>query len=106
MIRRFELRAAAIPRAGSQVVSYKVLSVSGPSTIRITEPDRELASELQRLLAGARDVEIGRRDRGWRPEPISVVVDGVAYEQCLLDRPFNPYGTIESVEFRIRHGEL
>ena len=70
ILRRFEARAHAMRLPGQQSVGYKDVSVTGPTTIRIEGPDRDLTEELERLLAGTQDIEIGRRDRLWRPQPI------------------------------------
>jgi hypothetical protein len=106
VLRRFEARAVAVPRPGRQSIDYKDVSVTGPTTMRIEGPDRELTEELERLLAGAQDLEIGRRDRQWRPEPIDVVIEGETFSGCNLDRPTDYLGSIETVEFGIHHERL
>jgi hypothetical protein len=106
VLRRFEARSVVVPRPGQQSIGYKDVSITGPTTIRIEGPERNLAEELERLLAGAQDLEIGRRDRQWRPEPIDVVVEGETFIGCGLNRPTNYLGSIKTVEFGIHHERL
>jgi hypothetical protein len=106
LMRSFEARVVEMPLAGRQDVGYKDVSVTGPTRIRIEGPTPTFTAELERLLAGAQDVEIGRRDRQWRPEPIDVVVEGETLSGCILDRPTNYFGSIEAVEFGLHHEQL
>jgi hypothetical protein len=103
---RFQPRAEPVPITGTQAVGYKDLSTQGPTTIRIEQPDPAFREELERLQAGARDIEVGRRDRQWRPEPVTVKVGDSIYDGCGLDRPLNPYGSLEETEFDLHHPDL
>lgn len=103
VITRFQPRAVPVPQAGMQSVGYKDVSTQGPTTIRVAQPDPVFAKELIRLQAGARDVEIGRRDRQWRPEPIDLAIGGQSFQGCELGRPSQPYGSLEETEFDLHH---
>jgi hypothetical protein len=103
---RGQLRLAVMPLAGSQAVGFKDVSTQGPTTARFEEPEPPFGAELERLQDGARDIEVGRRDRQWRPEPVVIRVAGETYEECALDRPLNPYGPLAETEFVLRHPDL
>ncbi len=106
IISRFQPRAAVVPLPGQHAVGYKDLSTQGPTTIKIEEPDPGFRVELERLQAAGRDIEIARRDRGWRPQPVSVKVSESVYEECVLDRPLNPYGPLDTTEFELHHRDF
>jgi hypothetical protein len=76
------------------------------TTIRIEEPDPAFREELERLQAGARDIEIGRRDRQWRPKPIDVKIGDRNFQDCSLESPLLPYGSVEEMEFGLFHSDL
>jgi hypothetical protein len=104
--RRFEPKMVPVPMAGQASTRYKDLSTEGPTTIRVEGPEPGFREELERLKAAATDVEVGRRDRGWRPQPVSIEIDGESFEDCGLDRPLNGYGALEAVEFTLYHERL
>jgi hypothetical protein len=106
VLRSFDARVAELPPAGRQDVVYKNVSVTGPTRIRIEAPAQALAAPLERLLAGAHDIEVGRRDRRWRPQPIDAALDGETFAGCILDRPTNYFGWIDPVEFVLHHNQL
>lgn len=106
LTRRFEPRLAPVAMAGRSTTGYKDLSTQGPTTIRVEYPEPGLREELERLKAGATDVEIGRRDRRWRPRPVSIEVDGEVFEDCAIDRPLNGFGPLEETEFTVHNERL
>lgn len=106
LTRRFEPRYAPVAMAGQVSTGFKDLTTQGPTTIRVERPEPSLRQELERLQAGATDIEIGRRDRQWRPRPVSVELDGEVFNDCAIDRPLNGYGPLEEVEFTVHHERL
>ena len=112
LTRRGELRRTRVALPGTGGYGYKESWIGHPSSIRFVEIlDEGLGQELERLAAGARDVEQGGRDRGWCPSPLDVrlLTDETGAEtvvRCWIDRPLNPYGRVERVLFGARHDDV
>lgn len=110
--RRGERREIRVPLVGTGGYGYREDWIGHPSSIQFVEIwDDELRGELERLARGAADVEVGRRDRRWRPAPIDLRLEGprAGIEnviECALDRPLVPYGAVETVQFGVRHEDL
>jgi hypothetical protein len=99
VVRRIDRRAVEVPIPG-QAPGLKDVSRRGPTTLQIEEADPGLREELEQLLEIASDIELARQRRGWAPEPVTIEVEGERYK-ARIDRPINPYGAVESVEFQL-----
>ena len=109
VIERIEHRVTGVPTPGRGVQRVP-RSARHPTTVRFLEIlDEDLRRELETLLSGARDVATGRRlrDAGWAAKPIDVrLEDDREYSDCVISRPINPHGALETLEFTLTHPQL
>lgn len=101
LIEQAELRASELPVAGSDKSILRQRMISGPTMIRFTSiVDQSFRADLQRLADARRDPEVGRRDRGWTPEAIDLVMnDRMSFTGVQLQRPFDGFGATETIAF-------
>ena len=105
---RVESRLTPVPLPGSASVGHKQQTIRHPTTVTFRSiADEALRGDLDRLAQAAHNVEVGRRDRGWQPDPIDIVLDdGSQALGAFVDRPFNGYGALEVIAFTLRHDAL
>jgi len=103
LIEQAELRITEVPVAGGARSVVRQRVIRGPSMIRFTTiTDEGFRSDLNRLAEASRDPDVGRRVRGWLPEPIDLVMDdGAAWRGVAVQRPLNGYGGAEAIRFNI-----
>jgi hypothetical protein len=103
VIERVEIRTTAIPVAGANRQVVRQTTIHGQPTLRlgfVTEP--VFRSELERLAEGRRNIDVGRRDRGWVPAPIELELDdGATLHDVQVQRPLDAFGGVEAIEFNV-----
>lgn len=102
LIEQAELESIALPVAGGGTV-YRHKLRHDPTLIRfLSIADRGFRSELDRLAAARREVNIGRRDRGWAPAPVDIELDnGILLRGVQVQRPLNGFGAPEAISFNV-----
>jgi hypothetical protein len=104
---RIEVQRITIP-FGTACVGHREEAICHETTIVCASiGGDDFRSELKRLAAGARDGEIGRRHRRWRPESIEFVLEDAAnLLGAPVERPINRDGAVQGVALVLRHDEL
>lgn len=108
VVERVEVDALPVDLPGTTRRDFKPRTTRHPTTIRfVSIEDRELRSDLERLALAARDVDVARRDRGWRPKPLDLALEEDAdFAGAYVGRPLNGFGAVEAIEFDLGHEDL
>ena len=108
VVERVEVDAIPVDLPGTARRGFKPRTTHHPTTIRfLSIEDGELRAELERLALAAQDVDVARRDRGWRPEALDLALEeDASFTGAHVGRPLNGFGAVEAIEFDLGHEEL